>query len=253
MRKIIINIICVFIPSKDLRHKLRDKIQNSYTSYSFPYKIRGKNNKIIIVKNGVERKLKFMERISGLNIFIKGEGNQIIFHTPLPHFIDSSIYLVGDNNTIEIGSSSYIVELDISCQWECHNRMIKIGDNFSCERTKIVINEDNATLNIGQDCMFSNFIEIRTDGHAIINKKGDILNSDCNITIGNHCWVATRCILLKSANLPNGCILGAGSLLSKKFQNENSIYAGIPAKQIKENISWMRENASILKRKKNHD
>ena len=53
------------------------------------------------------------------------------------------------------------------------------------------------------------------------------------ITIGHHCFVGTRCILLPGATLPNNCVLGASAVLNKEFSEEYALYAGIPAKLIK--------------------
>lgn len=53
------------------------------------------------------------------------------------------------------------------------------------------------------------------------------------ITIGHHCFVGTRSIILPNAVLPNYSVLGAGTLLNKSFSEEYALYGGVPAKFLK--------------------
>lgn len=53
------------------------------------------------------------------------------------------------------------------------------------------------------------------------------------ISIGHHCFVGTRCIILPGAALPPHCALGAGAMLKKKLSEEFCLYGGVPAKFIK--------------------
>lgn len=54
------------------------------------------------------------------------------------------------------------------------------------------------------------------------------------ITIGHHCFVGTRCVILPGSYLPNHSVLGAGAVMKKRFSNEFMLYGGVPAKLIKE-------------------
>ena len=53
------------------------------------------------------------------------------------------------------------------------------------------------------------------------------------ITIGHHCFIGTRSIILSGAALPDHSVLGAGALLNKQFTEEYALYGGVPAKFIK--------------------
>ncbi len=53
------------------------------------------------------------------------------------------------------------------------------------------------------------------------------------ISIGHHCFVGTRCIILPGAILPPRCALGAGAVLKKAYTEELCLYGGIPARFIK--------------------
>lgn len=53
------------------------------------------------------------------------------------------------------------------------------------------------------------------------------------IEIGDYCFVSTRVIVLGGASLPSHSILAAGAILQKSFNEEWTLYGGVPAKHIK--------------------
>lgn len=53
------------------------------------------------------------------------------------------------------------------------------------------------------------------------------------IKIGDYCFVGTGTIILGGSVLPAYSVLGAGALLNKKFNDEWTLYAGVPAKPVK--------------------
>lgn len=54
------------------------------------------------------------------------------------------------------------------------------------------------------------------------------------ITIGSHCFVGTACIILGGSVLPDHSVLGALSLLNKVHIEPWSLYAGQPARRLKQ-------------------
>ena len=53
------------------------------------------------------------------------------------------------------------------------------------------------------------------------------------ISIGAYCFVGTNCVLLGGSSLPDYSVLGAKSLLNKKYTERYFLYGGVPAKPIK--------------------
>lgn len=121
-----------------------------------------------------------------------------------------------------------------------HNEII-IGEKTTFHGNCQLAACEGTTISIGNDCMFSHDVYIRTtDSHSII--KGDKrINLAKNINISNHVWIGMQCLILKGANIPMGCIIGARSIISSSEMQANCIYAGTPAKVVKKDISWKRE------------
>lgn len=114
-----------------------------------------------------------------------------------------------------------------------HDSTIEGGHLAATEGTKITV---------GDDCMFSSDIEIRTgDSHSIINTITDKrINPSADVLIGNHVWLTAHVRVMKGAVLPDNSIVGNSAIVTNKFDKGNSVYAGIPAKHIKDNINWDR-------------
>jgi acetyltransferase-like isoleucine patch superfamily enzyme len=59
------------------------------------------------------------------------------------------------------------------------------------------------------------------------------------IDIGEYCFTGTNSVMLGGSALPHHSVLGAQSLLNKKWEEPYRLYAGVPAKPIKELSSEM--------------
>jgi acetyltransferase-like isoleucine patch superfamily enzyme len=94
-------------------------------------------------------------------------------------------------------------------------------------------------IDIGEGCLFAEGIIVRdNDGHKFGtgSNVSDELETQ-EIKIGNHCWIGQRAMILKGVVLKDNVIVAAGAVVSKSV-SANSVVAGIPAKVIKENVSW---------------
>lgn len=130
----------------------------------------------------------------------------------------TTFWIEGDGNTITIGNGTTM---------ENGNQLA------ACEGKNIII---------GDDCMFSHSICVRTtDSHSIVNDTGKRINKALDIQIGDHVWIGMQSLILKGAVIPNNCIVGARAVVSKSDFKENCILAGSPAKIIKTEVNWKRE------------
>lgn len=58
--------------------------------------------------------------------------------------------------------------------------------------------------------------------------------SSAPLDIGDYCFVSTNCVLLGGSSLPSYSVLGAKSLLNKCYRKSNYLYAGVPARPVKQ-------------------
>ena len=126
---------------------------------------------------------------------------------------------------------------------------VTVGKNFSVMNgCRIIFGKlPGMKVNIGDDCMFATNITLRTsDGHIVRNKDNNkILNYDKGIEIGNHCWVVNNSQIFKGVKIADNCVIGSNSLVLKNCDEPNCIYAGMPARKVKENITWERRGIEV--------
>lgn len=167
-----------------------------------------------------------------------GKNNRIIVSKGT-YLIDCTFNFIGDNNVVLIGENCNLKKVNF---WlEDSNNQISVGSGTTTSGNCELACIEGTKITIGKDCMFSSDIRICTgDSHSIL-QDGKRINHSQNINIGNHVWVGTRVDILKGSVIADGSVVGTRALINGIFANTNSILAGIPAKTIKENISWERE------------
>lgn len=96
-------------------------------------------------------------------------------------------------------------------------------------------------ITIGNDNMWGwNVTVMDTDGHPIYDKDRHIINEYKDIFIGDNVWLGAYSKILKGALIPDGCVIGMSSIVTKSIESKNAILAGTPAKVVKEYITWDR-------------
>jgi acetyltransferase-like isoleucine patch superfamily enzyme len=199
--------------------RLKDKFRKS---------IIGKNN--VIINNGVFWNVKY-------DIIGNNNKVEIMHKTTLS---DMTIFIRGNNHKLKIEENCIV--RGGSFWFEDSFCEIVIGKNTSIESAHFAVTEIKTRIDVGEDCMFSKGIELRTgDSHAIIDIDKNIkINDAQNIIIGNHVWIGARSTILKGVFVGNNAIIGTGSIVTKRIPS-NSVAAGIPANVIKTNVNWVRE------------
>lgn len=200
------------------------------------------NNKLLFIDKKGNKKT-YCNLFSNKNFIVEiyGKNNTILITNPRCLY-NSHIYISGNNNNLTINHT----DKNISCDFYLvgNNNLINIGKNFSIESGKILCKHLNKRILIGNDCMFSNNITLRTsDSHTIYNiETNDTLNFDEDIIIGNKVWLTQDVTIGKGSIIPDGCVVGTKSFVNKKFEEPNCILAGTPAKVVKNKCSWNREH-----------
>ena len=135
-----------------------------------------------------------------------------------------------------------------------------IGENTFLAETAVILGD----VTIGRDCSIWYNAVLRGDRtniqdgvvlHTIYDKakhpSQTIIGNDVSVghnaiihgaVIGDNCLIGMGATLLDNARIPSGCIIAANALVLSNAQLEpNSVYAGVPAKKVKEVTAEQRE------------
>lgn len=168
---------------------------------------------------------------------IIGNYNSIDFGKSILNNV--SVYVRGCNNILIVEDDCYLKNTNFV--FEGNNCSVKIGEGTTSEGVHFDVKESKAEIIIGRNCMFSDEIFISTsDSHSILNSEKVRTNPDKSVFIHSNVWIGKRAMILKGSYINSDTIVAAGSIVSGNLKS-NSIYAGNPAKLIKENIKWIRE------------
>ncbi|MBK8805549.1 MAG: hypothetical protein IPO21_02405 [Bacteroidales bacterium] len=178
-------------------------------------------------------------------ISISGSKN-VINIEPALNFHKLFIELRGNNKKVTIKKSKKNINgLQIK-SIRGNSQTIFIDNDFGCGGVNIQMNDGDEHLHIGRDCLFSWDIKIRTsDGHSIIDLETNrAFNTPKDVKIGNHCWICEGVNIMKGSEIPDNSVVGAFALVTKKFETQNVVIAGFPAKIVRNNVNWDRRRAT---------
>lgn len=115
-----------------------------------------------------------------------------------------------------------------------HPENIYIGENTYLNGGDYVASP-NAKIVIGDNCLISYHVHMRTDMHNYMDSMQLIREQGCSehsIIVGNDVWIGYGAQIMAGVTIANGCVIGAGAVVTKDTQ-ENGVYGGVPARMIR--------------------
>lgn len=196
----------------------------------------------------------------GIRVNGKGRGNAILLSRGFAQLGQPlSITFNGGNNIclIEDGSA---LRGAINCHSDCvavirggqsslslgatlyHGGQVFWGrgaSTFGCR----IWTQGGKRVVVGDGCLFSEGITIRTSDHHSIIDLGSFeqTNHPMDVALGRHVWVSPNVQIMRGVTIGTGAIIGAGSIVTKDVP-ETELWAGVPAKCIKKNVSWVESH-----------
>lgn len=171
---------------------------------------------------------------------IKSYGENTIIFRKGGIIRNTTICIRGDHNVVEIGEDACINQGDIYI--EDHNNRVMIGNGTNlCGKIHLACTEGRS-IYFGKDCLCSSEIVVRTgDSHSIVDMSGERINHAEDVVIGDHVWIGYRVLINKGTVIPENTIIGTGAVVTKSFEEPNTVLAGVPAKVVKKDVNWRKE------------
>jgi maltose O-acetyltransferase len=122
---------------------------------------------------------------------------------------------------------------------------IEIGQNahLSHGLTLVCISE----VSIGNDCLVGEYVTIRDQNHGMSAETSFRLQEAKSkpIRISRNVWIGAHSSVLMGADIEEGCIVGANSVVRSKLIS-SSLYAGVPVKRIRSLDSRESDSQGLL-------
>ena len=179
--------------------------------------------------------LKLNKTEYGKELLLKG--------VPFIYNVKGARIKIGDNVTIKSSFLSNLVGLysRTIIVTRAPGAQIVIGDNVGISGATIYARKgiyigDNTCIGGNCKILDNDFhpIEAETRNKLLADPKGgysDLVGGK-EIKIGKDCFIGCNTIILKGTELGDGCVVGAGAVVSGKFES-GSVIAGNPAKVIR--------------------
>lgn len=87
-------------------------------------------------------------------------------------------------------------------------------------------------ISIGNNVTISNNVSLITHDASVSHYIDNATDIFGKITIGNNCFIGMNSTILPGISIADGCVVGAGSVVTKSIHESGSVWAGNPAKKI---------------------
>ncbi|NUB46599.1 hypothetical protein GEU84_019585 [Fertoebacter nigrum] len=173
-----------------------------------------------------------------LEVTLSGKGSAIFIAEGV-NLYRTKFEIRGENNVVFIGPNARVK----SVLFTTHGlgNTIALGGRVTWESGSAICGPGDQAILIGNGCMFSNSVMLRTDdGHGIFDRKSrERLNTPASVVIDRYVWLGNGSRCNKGVRIHEGTVLGGASIASGTL-DAHCVYAGIPARKKRENIVWSR-------------
>lgn len=201
------------------------------------------------------------------DVFYKGQDQNLVGRVDFGETVNCRVFIgqevsgevsvkfTGDNSIVYIGDFCRLNKVQFRSFQS--SDLIAVGSYVSFTNNCTLISgngagDSNPAILVGDDCMFSNDIVIRSsDGHPIydLNKGNQINAPNSPVIIEPHCWIGERVLILKALTIGAGSVVSTAAVVTRNCDRA-SIVAGVPAKAIQAGeMFWSRSETEESKKR----
>lgn len=129
------------------------------------------------------------------------------------------------------------------CVFTDGNAPVRIGKGTLLNQRCLFTRADDIV--IGENCAIAFEVMFLTVSHRM---GGSFKRAEENVTgkiqVGNGCWIGARAIILPGVHIKDGCVIAAGAVVTKDCE-PNGLYAGVPARRIKDLSTIAAEEVAV--------
>ena len=153
--------------------------------------------------------------------------------------------------TIRLVAADTLVVLGSACRLNLVNLevtgprgIVAIGAETTWQSGACQCHEADQYVLFGDDCMLADQVLVRTnDGHGIFDRTTkEKINPASPVVLESHVWIGRRSTVNKGTRVGAGTVVGGDSVVSGQL-DRNCIYAGIPARKLRDDVVWSRSQA----------
>ena len=186
--------------------------------------------------------------LARIKLKVVGTGNRIVVKRMLKSNGSLNITIIGSGCNVEIGEGMSIERSLRIFIGNPHKDFGPVKDvNVSIGRdagfngcATIMTYNSHARIEIGEKCLFGADVTMyQTDGHPVYDvATGRMTNHVGTMHIGKHVWTGAHATYLKNVFIPDNCIVGFGSVVTRRFAEPNSVISGNPATCVRTGMTW---------------
>lgn len=114
--------------------------------------------------------------------------------------------------------------------------VLEVGEGFFCNCDSSFYCTRH--ISIGSEALLGWNVNMNTSNGHHVYENGLEKPMEGDILIGRHVWIGAWANIAKATCIADGCIVAQSSLVSGRHDTPNTLIAGMPAKDIKNNYSW---------------
>jgi acetyltransferase-like isoleucine patch superfamily enzyme len=174
----------------------------------------------------------------GCTVESRGDGNFVVLAANV-HLTKVTLILRGTGNLIYFGPETRLRNVMVKAVGD--DNIVAFGRDVSFESGTVLCEREGRALLVGDDCMFSNSIILRTtDHHGIFDRSTKArLNEPADVVVGAHVWLGNGARVNKGTRIGTGTVVGQMSIVGGTLE-ANCIYAGVPARKLRSDVVWSR-------------